>query len=236
MGLFGNSLMGRGGIYGEPDKWLPESMRIPDWMRQQTDLGVPAETRQAVNQAAAMPAQEQKPRGFWNGGDKFTTRDGFAAVLAAIGDIAARRNGYQGGAVQNLAGGRADFMNAQRMAEAAQAKRQAELQDYERKKQIDQRYPSERAPYRWESNDGSLMELGPDGQPTVRYKDPTPRMNFIPDGMGGGRFVPMPGTGGGPAPGTVEDGYRFKGGDPADQSNWEQVGGPAATPGNFRRW
>jgi hypothetical protein len=26
-----------------------------------------------------------------------------------------------------------------------------------------------------------------------------------------------------PSPGTVEDGYRFNGGDPADKKNWEQV-------------
>jgi hypothetical protein len=34
--------------------------------------------------------------------------------------------------------------------------------------------------------------------------------------------VPTPG-GAGPAPGAIEDGYRFKGGDPSDPKNWEAV-------------
>lgn len=48
-----------------------------------------------------------------------------------------------------------------------QLRRQAERED--------------RAPYRWEANDGSLMEMGPDGAPRVVYKDPTPKANLDPD-------------------------------------------------------
>lgn len=35
--------------------------------------------------------------------------------------------------------------------------------------------------------------------------------------------APSPGQGGGPQPGTVEGGFRFKGGNPADPKNWERV-------------
>jgi hypothetical protein len=34
-------------------------------------------------------------------------------------------------------------------------------------------------PYRWRANNGSLMELGPDGVPRVAYQDPTPKTEWI---------------------------------------------------------
>lgn len=44
----------------------------------------------------------------------------------------------------------------------------------------------------------------------------------------------LPGSQGGPQPGAIEDGYRFKGGNPADPNAWEAVGGPQVAPaGNF---
>lgn len=44
--------------------------------------------------------------------------------------------------------------------------------------------------------------------------------------LGGGAAAPQGQPGAGmPEPGTVMDGYRFKGGDPADERNWEPVGG-----------
>lgn len=51
--------------------------------------------------------------------------------------------------------------------------------------------------------------------------------------LGGGQEAPAAAPSGGPAPGTIEDGYRFKGGNPADQSSWEPVGGqtPQASGG-----
>lgn len=59
--------------------------------------------------------------GFWQGGDKFTARDGIAGLLAAVGDAFAQENGMEGSAVSGLTGGRAKAMAAAKAAEADQA-------------------------------------------------------------------------------------------------------------------
>lgn len=59
----------------------------------------------------------------------------------------------------------------------------------------------------------------------------------MPDGSTQRQWIRPP-TGGapatpqGPQPGAIEDGYRFRGGDPADPNSWEPVQGGATQPGS----
>jgi hypothetical protein len=55
-------------------------------------------------------------------------------------------------------------------------------------------------PHYWETNNGSLGMIGSDGKPVIAYQDPDAKMNFIPDGMGGGNWVAVPSTAAGSAP------------------------------------
>lgn len=56
---------------------------------------------------------------------------------------------------------------------------------------------------------------------------PPPGRPFQPNAPApyGGLRSSQPKSGGGPQPGTVEDGHRFKGGDPSKPENWESVSG-----------
>jgi hypothetical protein len=93
--------------------------------------------------------------------------------------------GAIGDALQQLGGGQATYaahmMQMQQQdaeirarLQAALAKRQADRED--KQWEWDNKPEEQRSPYRWESNDGSLMEVGPDGQPRQVYKDPTPKL------------------------------------------------------------
>lgn len=61
------------------------------------------------------------------------------------------------------------------------------------------------APHYWETNNGSLAVVGPDGRPQVLYEDPTPKVDWItttnPDGTK--TLVPMQQGGGRPQTGAT---------------------------------
>lgn len=77
--------------------------------------------------------------------------------------------------------------------------------------------------------DGYLRNMA--AGPPMAVENPDGTRTIYPRGAFGS--APMAS---GPAPGTIKNGYRFKGGNPKDQNSWEPIGG--ATPsasGGFRR-
>lgn len=215
--------MGTGGIFGNPSALFGRRKdpfgRSAD-MAEQFMPQIAPETQGAIDQYAAMPEQEAKKPGFFGQG-------GIGRAIA----------GYFGDALLRQADMDpiyAPSMMQQRKLEAmtqqAEAMRRAKFDDWRQQYDYERANPrqSTAAPYRWESNDGSLMELGADGQPRRVYADPTPKMNFIPDGMGGGQWVAIPGAGA-PAPqaggAQLPDGYKIRG----------AGGGVGNGTGNFRR-
>lgn len=80
------------------------------------------------------------------------------------------------------------------------------------------RTPKQGAPHYWETNDGSLAVVGPDGRPQVLYQDPTPKINWIQADNGDGTKSLIPVGPNGP--------LGAKGGDPVSGA---QAGQPPAT-------
>lgn len=88
-----------------------------------------------------------------------------------------------------------------------------------------------------EWNETLSAALANEVDPFVTFQGPTMgytgRQSGLAAAMGGGGQASGASQGAVPPVGAVEDGYRFKGGDPKDPSNWEEVGGPASAPGGF---
>lgn len=76
------------------------------------------------------------------------------------------------------------------------------------------------APHYWETNDGSLGMVGPDGQPVVLYKDPTPKVDWIRAENGDGTVTLTPMVNGQPAGG-------------GGQASGASAGPPATLPPDF---
>lgn len=195
-----------------------------------TGLGLP----QAY--AGLLGQVEEKPRGFWSGGDKFRGRDAAAGLLAVLGDAFMAENGVQGGAVNMLAGGRIDAREEAKKRAEMQQKRFALIQAGVDPKVIDAHLLGVGGalpkPDQFDTMaDRAGIERGsPEYREAARNKmigDPF-ITSTLPDGQFyAGRASQIGSVLGapqrGPAPGTVQDGYRFKGGDPSDERNWEQA-------------
>ena len=82
-------------------------------------------------------------------------------------------------------------------------------------------------PAQWQHFYGRAGRINPDGTVTLGGRIPeAPRaqVSLFGDGQDGTGFTPNPaGVAAPPAVGTVEDGYRYNGGDPASPSSWSPV-------------
>lgn len=87
----------------------------------------------------------------------------------------------------------------------------------------------------WIGDNGAVLESAECNVPCVaikvRYANGSlERLGYNPNSIIGGAFEDA--INGrlerAPAPGTVKDGYRFKGGDPASAANWQSISPPAA--------
>lgn len=146
------------------------------------DLGPLAKA--ASSQSMPAPAQMEKPRGGFFGADGIGT-----TILGSVGDYLMQVNGMQ----PTFAPSQLLQRQQQLVQQRAQQQRAAEWEDWQRQYEYERANPkpSSAQPYRWESNDGDVYELGATGPQRV-FDDPTPKMNFIPDGLGGGQWVSVP--------------------------------------------
>lgn len=221
------------------------------WDRKRLMPGDPSEMEMGANGLiqGGDTSMERLP-GFFDGGDKLTGRDIIGGILAAIGDGLAQHSGGRGGAVQGLTDNRFSALAMAKKAQEQQAQMLAARQraiaagvDPARAEMMASGDPN---PAEWmpKQDDDVLTRrmraagIDPDSdegrniyrQNVQNMGDPDVAMN-----LGGNRFYAGPRSGlkdalgsGGPQPGTVESGFRFKGGNPADRSNWEPVGGGAS--------
>jgi hypothetical protein len=112
--------------------------------------------------------------------------------LYALGGLLLNAAGYRNNAADDFM--RREDMRAMLPVQAAQEqrKRAQEFADFTRKYDYQAAHPKPTAPYRFEANDGDVYQIGADGKPQRVFDDPTPKMNFIPDGLGGGQWAAVP--------------------------------------------
>lgn len=156
MGLFGRKYDGSAIRNAEPPK--PETLAFmngPDLLGNPTSGQVYENPRGPMN---------------YNPGPTFKQRLG-NFLEGTVNDLMHLRG------IQNTA------LDQRRAMEMYKRKQADTLAQYEAQQRIAAQYRKTQ-PHYWEANDGSLMGIGPDGQPQQIYKDPTPKPYMVtnPDG------------------------------------------------------
>ena len=182
-------------------------------------FGTPGINPDAVYGSGGLPTEamnqpQPKKKGLFG-------RGMFSDILGGVGDVLSQNAGF--------APVYAQTQEAKRQSLLAEQQRQAQLEDYAKKQEIEAQYRPVPQPHRWESNDGSLMEIGPDGAPRLIYKDPSPKINWVRADNGDGTFTMVPVGPSGPMGGGGQN--------PAGPvGKLKPYGGQTATPsGNFPR-
>lgn len=135
----------------------------------------------AAQPAPTMAEEPQKPKFFGEGGTGRT-------IAGVLGDALAQLGGFDPVFAPEM----------QRRREMASALRQQEqqrqqgLQDWVWKQQYERDNPKPTAPHYWETNDGSLGMVGPDGKPQIIYQDPTEKIQWMQVDNGDGTKTVIP--------------------------------------------
>jgi len=174
---------------------------------------------------------------------------GIAEILGGLGDVISAASGGQPSFLPQRQAQLEQQRMLQQRAQMAQDARNGDWEDWVRQKQWERDNPAPTQPLEVERllgaagyQPGSPEYIAMLRQAAQNKVNPIQGVPFTnPDGSQGLQFIRpnmMGGegkrgdlsSGGGPTVGTVEDGYRFKGGDPSKKENWESVGGQTATP------
>lgn len=124
--------------------------------------------------------------------------------VGVLADFLSGATGGQPMFAQQQYRNREDDRQAQQRAMQMQEQRQYQRDDHVWRSEYDRANPKPKDPYRFESNDGSQIEIGPDGQPRVLYKDPTPKTTYITADNGDGTKMIVPIVNGVPQMGVAQ--------------------------------
>lgn len=155
-------------------------------------------------------------------------------LIGVLGDSLSIAGGGQAQFVPNMIDQR-NRRQAQAYAEQTyQRRRGDEMTDWQAKQEYERANPSPRAPHYWETNDGSLGMVGPDGKPSILYQDPNDKIQWMQVDNGDGTKTVVPYNSKGPLGQQPQAPPQAQGAPQRPVGKLKPYGGQTATPsGNF---